>query len=181
MSLLADRIEELILQRLLEAAEDMAILQRNELADELECAPSQISYVLNTRFNPDRGFIVESRRGLGGFIRIQRVQAPGILQVRVRQHGEEDIDERTDGGKKQQEKADSVESLPERLCRFRPENLAEADKCLHFLLTNNCITKREAQLLHDTYRIVFIHVNMEKREKALGALGKALADIVGEE
>ncbi len=63
MSLLADRIEELILQRLLEAAEDMAILQRNELADELECAPSQISYVLNTRFNPDRGFIVESRRG----------------------------------------------------------------------------------------------------------------------
>lgn len=51
------------------------MLQRNELADELECAPSQISYVLSTRFTTERGFIVESRRGSGGYIRIARIAA----------------------------------------------------------------------------------------------------------
>ena len=45
----------------------------NELADRLSCAPSQISYVLSTRFTPEKGYLVESRRGSGGFIRIVRI------------------------------------------------------------------------------------------------------------
>ena len=49
------------------------MVQRNELADRLSCAPSQISYVLSTRFTPDKGYLVESRRGSGGFIRIVRI------------------------------------------------------------------------------------------------------------
>ena len=48
-------------------------MQRNELADRLSCAPSQISYVLSTRFTPEKGYLVESRRGSGGFIRIVRI------------------------------------------------------------------------------------------------------------
>ena len=70
MSVLADKIEKFILHKLLEEEEENIVLRRNELADELECAPSQISYVLSTRFSNDRGFIVESRRGSGGFVRI---------------------------------------------------------------------------------------------------------------
>ena len=75
MANLADIIEKFILRRLSDQAEDIVVLQRNELADELECAPSQISYVLSTRFTTDRGFIVESRRGSGGYIRIARIGA----------------------------------------------------------------------------------------------------------
>lgn len=73
MANLADSIERFILRRLSDQAEDIVILQRNELADELDCAPSQISYVLSTRFTSERGFIVESRRGTGGYIRIARI------------------------------------------------------------------------------------------------------------
>lgn len=51
-----------------------AELQRNTLAEELGCVPSQISYVLTSRFTPEKGYIVESRRGGGGYIRVQRVR-----------------------------------------------------------------------------------------------------------
>lgn len=51
-----------------------AVLQRNELAEEIGCVPSQINYVLTSRFTPEQGYIVESRRGGGGYIRIRRIQ-----------------------------------------------------------------------------------------------------------
>lgn len=76
---LADAIENFIIRQLLEDREDAVLVQRNELADKLSCAPSQISYVLSTRFTPERGFTVESRRGSGGFVRIVRVM-PHELQ-----------------------------------------------------------------------------------------------------
>lgn len=49
-------------------------LQRSDLAQRFGCVPSQINYVVSTRFSPERGYIVESRRGGGGYIRISRVQ-----------------------------------------------------------------------------------------------------------
>lgn len=80
MGVLADRIEAFILKKMLEEQEGIT-LRRNELAALLDCAPSQISYVLSTRFSNDRGFIVESRRGLGGSITITRIVNEGdVLQ-----------------------------------------------------------------------------------------------------
>ncbi len=73
MKNLADAIEEFIIRELLHDSEDSLLVQRNELAERLSCAPSQISYVLSTRFTPERGYMVESRRGSGGFVRIVRV------------------------------------------------------------------------------------------------------------
>lgn len=73
LSNIADLIEEYILRKLSQENSSKVELRRTEIADEIECAPSQISYVLNTRFTAARGFTVESRRGLGGFIRITRV------------------------------------------------------------------------------------------------------------
>ena len=52
---------------------DWLELKRNELASFFNCVPSQINYVIATRFNPQHGFIVESRRGGGGYLRIKRV------------------------------------------------------------------------------------------------------------
>ena len=49
-------------------------LQRSDLAQRFGCVPSQINYVMSTRFSPERGYIVESRRGGNGYIRITRVQ-----------------------------------------------------------------------------------------------------------
>ncbi|MBS6309427.1 CtsR family transcriptional regulator [Veillonella sp.] len=73
MSMIADKIEKFILDRMREEQEKL-ILKRNELADELDCAPSQINYVLTTRFTPFKGYYVESRRGGGGYIRIVKVK-----------------------------------------------------------------------------------------------------------
>lgn len=77
---LADSIENFIIRQLLDDQEDAVLVQRNELADKLSCAPSQISYVLSTRFTPERGFMVESRRGSGGFVRIVRVTPRELAQ-----------------------------------------------------------------------------------------------------
>lgn len=81
MKNLADVIESFIIGELLQDHEDVLLVQRNELAERLSCAPSQISYVLSTRFTPERGFLVESRRGSGGFVRIVRMEPKIKKQV----------------------------------------------------------------------------------------------------
>lgn len=68
---LSDHIESFIIELLEET--DQIELQRNELAQHFSCVPSQINYVLATRFNIDRGYIIQSRRGGGGYIRVLRV------------------------------------------------------------------------------------------------------------
>ena len=79
MSNIADLIEDYILRRLAAEQNRKVELKRSDIADEISCAPSQISYVLSTRFTQDKGFVVESRRGLGGFIRIGRVPLQDLI------------------------------------------------------------------------------------------------------
>ncbi|MDR3583958.1 MAG: CtsR family transcriptional regulator [Desulfosporosinus sp.] len=73
MGNLADRIEEYLKRILEQASEGYIILQRGELAGVFSCVPSQINYVLDTRFTIERGYLVESRRGGGGYLRIVRL------------------------------------------------------------------------------------------------------------
>ena len=70
---LSNIIEDFINQMLSEAEGGEIELKRNALADKFSCVPSQINYVISTRFSPERGYIVESRRGGGGYIRIFRM------------------------------------------------------------------------------------------------------------
>lgn len=72
MSRLCDSIEEFI-KALITETEGQIDIQRNELADYFRCVPSQINYVLATRFSLDRGYYIESRRGGGGYIRVRRL------------------------------------------------------------------------------------------------------------
>ena len=65
-------IAQMILEMMQEAGETE--IQRNELAQTLGCVPSQINYVISSRFTPEQGYIVESRRGGGGYIRIARMK-----------------------------------------------------------------------------------------------------------
>lgn len=62
------------IQEALDEANGVLELQRGDLAQRFGCVPSQINYVMSTRFSPEHGYIVESRRGGGGYIRIRRVQ-----------------------------------------------------------------------------------------------------------
>lgn len=71
---LSDTIEAFI-KALMQEEEQSCELKRNELAEYFHCAPSQINYVLSTRFTPDHGYIISSQRGGGGCIRIVRIRA----------------------------------------------------------------------------------------------------------
>lgn len=68
---LSKEIAEIITQMLGDTG--TAEIRRNDLAEQLGCVPSQINYVLSSRFTPEHGYLVESRRGGGGYIKITRV------------------------------------------------------------------------------------------------------------
>ncbi len=70
---LSDLITKEIIRMLNESEYNTAEIQRNEFASLMGCAPSQINYVLSSRFTPEHGYIIESRRGGGGYIKIKRV------------------------------------------------------------------------------------------------------------
>lgn len=70
---ISDLIAEFLQSSLEEAENGVLEIQRNDLAQRFNCVPSQINYVMSTRFSPEHGYIVESRRGGNGYIRITRV------------------------------------------------------------------------------------------------------------
>ena len=77
---MSDAISAYIQHMLDQADNGYAELQRNELAEKLGCVPSQISYVLSSRFTPEQGYLVESRRG-GGYIRVRRIRFQSAASV----------------------------------------------------------------------------------------------------
>ncbi|HIS01226.1 MAG TPA: CtsR family transcriptional regulator [Candidatus Excrementavichristensenella intestinipullorum] len=88
MAQLSDTIEQFIKE--LMSGDTQIELRRNELAQHFGCAPSQINYVLATRFSVDHGYLIESRRGGGGYVRIVRMQIHGaddLLSTLLRRVG----------------------------------------------------------------------------------------------
>ena len=152
----ADTIEEYILSRLSKRADKQIELKRTTLADEISCAPSQISYVLSTRFTEARGFIVESRRGLGGYIRIALVP--------------EEIDQ------KQMIYRDMLDKINE----VTPFSTIKS--MLEFLMTNKLITRREAELVAQTSANLYKSesgekISAEERAKLIRSMFLTLAKI----
>lgn len=94
-------------------------IKRSELADKFQCVPSQINYVINTRFTAERGYLVESKRGGGGYIRILRVSAHSKTELL------DDITEQVGNAVSQQ----AVEHM------------------VYRLIDEEVITKREAKLI----------------------------------
>ncbi|MGJ9460440.1 CtsR family transcriptional regulator [Oceanobacillus sp. CF4.6] len=74
MSNISDIIEQYLKNVLLSKGQNTIEIKRSEIADQFQCVPSQINYVINTRFTMEKGYIVESKRGGGGYIRIMRVK-----------------------------------------------------------------------------------------------------------
>ena len=78
------RMSDLVAQTILEMLDSQngnAEIQRNELATTLGCVPSQINYVITSRFTPEQGYVGESRRGGGGYIRITRIKTDDKTMV----------------------------------------------------------------------------------------------------
>ena len=78
---ISDIIEQYLKQVIDLSNNNVIEIKRNEIADRFECVPSQINYVINTRFTLERGFIVESKRGGGGYIRIIKVKLHDDIDI----------------------------------------------------------------------------------------------------
>ena len=150
MSNIADLIEDYILRRLAAEQNRKVELKRSDIADEISCAiscaPSQISYVLSTRFTQDKGFVVESRRGLGGFIRIGRVP----LQDLIYQDILAKINIKT--------------------------SFEDFKNIVHYLYKREIIKKREAALMLQTLSVVFDKLEPEDRAELMKSLILTLAN-----
>lgn len=80
MPSITDMIEDYILNIVENSDEGIIHIQRNDLSIKFSCVPSQINYVIKTRFTIERGFLVESKRGEGGFLKIVKIP---VIQARV--------------------------------------------------------------------------------------------------
>ncbi|MCK1995206.1 CtsR family transcriptional regulator [Peribacillus muralis] len=78
---ISDVIETYLKQVLEISQKDILEIKRSEIADKFQCVPSQINYVINTRFTIERGYVVESKRGGGGYIRIMKVESQDYVHL----------------------------------------------------------------------------------------------------
>ena len=115
---ISDVIEEFIKNLLKEDDDEYVEIQRNELAEQFNCVPSQINYVIQTRFKPSQGYYVESKRGGGGHIRIKKIN---ITKSNYLMH--------------------IISSLEDKI------TAGEVDIYLSNFLSYNMITEKEAKLL----------------------------------
>ena len=146
MGNLADYIEKFILLRLSGQQDNSVVLNRNDLAEELDCAPSQISYVVSTRFTVTRGFVVESRRGSGGFIRIAKAPLP----------------------------QDAFEVLVSRI--VADHTAAGIERLIEELRGNGMMTRREAALLMQFVQLMQEHMAPDERIRSLRSIFATLSN-----
>ncbi|MFW6268981.1 MAG: CtsR family transcriptional regulator [Bacillota bacterium] len=149
MTSLSDQIESYF-RNLLKKYQGEIEIKRNKLADEFDCAPSQINYVLDTRFTVEKGFLVESQRGGGGFIRIIRI----------------DMDSET-------ETLQSIISQLEEAVTQR-----EAEGIIERLYDNDIITEREKYLMQIAVNRQVIRVDLPYRDYIRSRILKAMLKVV---
>ncbi|SHM71125.1 transcriptional regulator CtsR [Caldanaerovirga acetigignens] len=149
---LADVIENFI-KEMFQEGKNILEIQRNELASKFRCAPSQINYVLTTRFTVERGYIVESRRGGGGYIRIKK------LKIRNDEFLRELIEL----------VGDSISS-------------SKAGGLVQFMLEEGIISKREAELFWAAINRKNLEIPLPERDRLRARLLKAMiAALLGHE
>lgn len=83
---ISDRIEAFILELMKQERDEELKIQRNELAEVFGCVPSQINYVISTRFNLDKGYFVTSRRGGGGYVTIRRIDDNSTIGDKISEY-----------------------------------------------------------------------------------------------
>lgn len=142
----SDIIEE-YLKKVLELSESEIVeIKRSEVADKFQCVPSQINYVINTRFTMERGYMVESKRGGGGYIRISRVkihnQAHLIDQLKV--------------------------LIGKKISQTRAEDV------IMRLLEEKILNEREAKLMLNVIDRTVLHIDLPARDELRARMLKAM-------
>ena len=135
----ADSIEKYILERLSRQHSGKVELKRTDLAGEMKCAPSQVSYVLSTRFTQERGFRVESQRGLGGYIRITIVSNEEL------------------------EKKILYSKMIEKIDEFTPFEVVKG--MLDYLVRTTLVTRREAMLISQMALELYRNENIKTADR----------------
>ncbi|HKL12660.1 MAG TPA: CtsR family transcriptional regulator [Halanaerobiales bacterium] len=150
MSSLSDKIES-YLRKLIRQYEGEVEIKRNRLADDFNCAPSQINYVLDTRFTVERGFIIESRRGGGGYVRIIKVK------LNSKNEAMKNIIKQLEGPLQPKEAKGIIKRLHENnLIRHRDRVLLEAAISKNSIgFENEEKNKIRAQVLKNTLKAIF--------------------------
>lgn len=143
---ISDIIEQ-YLKKVLHVSEENSIeIKRNEIAEKFQCVPSQINYVINTRFTIEKGYIVESKRGGGGYIR--------IIKVEIDDHAEL-IDQ-------------MIELIPIRISQSTAEILIER------LLDEQVISQREAKLIVSAIDRSVLLIELPGRDELRSNILKAM-------
>ncbi len=152
---LADQIEDFILQELYKQSEPTVVLRRKEIAEKMACAPSQVTYVINTRFSANRQYVVESRRGLNGFIRI--AIRPG------EPCGEEEIN------------ALANRRAKEATAAHRAEMEEQFNQYFSRLSRTGMVTMRECVLMRNLMDVLIAYTPEERWENALEKASQQIA------
>lgn len=137
MSNIADAIEFYLKKLLKESSQDLVEIQRNETAEKFSCVPAQINYVLATRFTIEHGFLVQSRRGGGGYIRI--IKLPLTREVETVAY----------------------------LCKLAGNEISQlrAEGIIKHLLDENLISAREAGLMKVVVNRSILKVGLPARDQ----------------
>ncbi|MDR7074825.1 CtsR family transcriptional regulator [Fictibacillus barbaricus] len=135
------------LKQILSGTNDMSIeIKRTDIAERFQCVPSQINYVINTRFTVEKGFIVESKRGGGGYIRIMKVRTESSAHL---------IDQLTI-------------LIGERISQGNAENVIKR------LLEEDIVKEREARLMLSVMDRSVLRLNLPERDELRAELLKAM-------
>ncbi|SES17367.1 CtsR family transcriptional regulator [Salipaludibacillus aurantiacus] len=126
--------------------EEVIEVKRSELAEQFDCVPSQINYVIRTRFTVEKGYMVESKRGGGGYIRIIKV------------------------------KADNQLALFDQLIELSGNRVTQtaANNMIARLLEEEAVTQREANLMKSVMDREVIHIKLPFRDELRAQMLKAM-------
>lgn len=143
---ISDIIENYLKQVIESNGEGHIEIKRSELADQFQCVPSQINYVINTRFTVERGYVVESKRGGGGYIRIARVEL----------HSKKDL----------------LDEIMEQIGKSIPQVASE--HIVYRLLEEDVLSNREAKLILAATHRTNIPVQLPVRDELRAMILKSM-------
>jgi len=149
MSSLSDQIER-YLRRQISKYQGKVKIKRNQLAENFDCAPSQINYVLDTRFTVEKGYVVESQRGGGGFIKIIRVTLDSNKEV--------------------------IQEVINKLDRAISQR--EAHGIIKRLYDNDLISERESYLMERAVHRNVLGVSLPERDYLRGRILKNMLEVI---
>jgi len=143
---ISDLIEHYLKQVLEMSEKEIVEIKRSEIADRFQCVPSQINYVINTRFTIENGYLVESKRGGGGYIRIMKVKTHNDAQL-----------------------IDQILSIVK-----NHVSQMSAEQVIQRLYEENVISLREAKIMRSVIDRTVINVELPRRDELRAKMLKAM-------